>query len=167
MRGVTSSQASTSMSEPISPAEHRGVERRESCGQMDRRRHPTPRLSRYSLLGGRRCLERREVEAQTAFVDRYGSPLLLLLLWIALMNVADSFFTLLHLQRGGVELNPIADLLLMSGRRSFVTWKAVLIGLALLVLCVHKNFYLARLGLWLSALTYTSLVVYHLALFNR
>ena len=82
------------------------------------------------------------------------------------MNVADSFFTLLHLQRGGIELNPVADLLLISGRRSFVLWKALLIGMALIVLCVHKNFLLARLGLWASALTYTCLVGYHLLLFR-
>ena len=40
------------------------------------------------------------------------------------------------------------------------------IGLALIVLCLHKNFLLARLGLWASALTYTCLVGYHLLLFR-
>jgi hypothetical protein len=43
--------------------------------------------------------------------------------------------------------------------------KSLLIGLALLVLCVHKNFFLARAGLWTAAGTYTALVGYHLTLF--
>lgn len=132
----------------------------------DRRKRATPRFSRYSLWGGRRKSVRREEEREGSFVDLYGQRLLLLLLWVALMNVADSFFTLLHLQRGGIELNPVADMLLITGRRSFVLWKAALIGVALIVLCLHKNFVLARLGMWASALTYTCLVGYHLLLFR-
>ena len=130
-----------------------------------RRARPTPRLSRYTFLGGRRKAFRRDGEAIDAFVDRYPNGLLLLLGWIALMNLADSFFTLVHLQAGGIELNPFAAMLLETGRTGFVLWKAVLIGGAVLVLCLHKNFVLARLGLGLAATAYTLLVVYHLTLF--
>jgi len=86
-------------------------------------------------------------------------------MWISLMNLGDSFFTLVHLQAGGVEVNPIADALLRTGRFGFVFAKAALIGLALLVLTLHKNFWLARLGLWISSTAYTALVIYHLTLF--
>jgi hypothetical protein len=132
---------------------------------LDRRRTKTPRLSRFSFAGGRRMGVRRWEEVEGSFLDQYGSRLLLILLWIALMNVGDSFFTLIHLQAGGRELNPVADLLLHSGRTGFVVWKSVLIGSALVVLCVHKNFYLARLGMWAAAASYTILIAYHLALF--
>lgn len=132
---------------------------------LDRRRERTPRLSRYSFLGGRRAEVRRYDEVEGSFLDLYGTRLLLILMWIALMNVGDTFFTLIHLQDGGRELNPVADLLLLSGRRGFVVWKSLLIGAALVVLCVHKNFYLARLGLWAAAVSYTILIAYHLALF--
>lgn len=83
------------------------------------------------------------------------------------MNLADSYFTLVHLQAGGVELNPVADALLKTGRIGFVLSKSVLIGVALVVLCVHKNFWMARLGLVLSAGIYSLLVLYHLSLFQR
>lgn len=128
----------------------------------DRRQRPTPRFSRYSFWGGRRRRVRRHEEREGAFVDLFEWPLLLLAGWVALMNSADSFFTLYHLQAGGVELNPIADRLLRLGRENFVFWKAALIAGALLVLCVHKNFALARLGLAAATLTYTLLVFYHL-----
>lgn len=88
----------------------------------------------------------------------------MLLSWVALMNVADSFFTLLHLQAGAIELNPVADALLGTGRTGFVFLKSTLIALALLVLCVHKNFSLARLGLWVATTAYSVLVFYHLYL---
>jgi hypothetical protein len=43
--------------------------------------------------------------------------------------------------------------------------KSAVISLALLVLCLHKNFNLARLGLWTAAVAYTCLLGYHLLLF--
>lgn len=132
----------------------------------DRRLQPTPRLSRRSFLGGRRRRARRQGEGENAFVDLYSVRLLLILLWIALMNVADSFFTLVHLQHGGTEVNPVAGMMLQTGLTSFVVLKSGLIGLALLVLCVHKNFHLARLGLWIAAIAYTLLFAYHLSLFG-
>jgi len=130
----------------------------------DRRRRPTPRISRYALVGGRRREARRDGEGESVFVDQYSLRLWALLAWIAVMNSADSFFTLVHLQSGGVELNPVAALLLQSGRTGFVVWKSLLITLPLLVLCVHKNFPLARVGLWAAAGTYTMLLGYHVYL---
>ena len=139
---------------------------REVFRGVDRRRRPTARLSRYSISGGRRSDVRRVDELEGSFVDLYGRPLLLLVLWVSVMNIADSFFTLVHLQAGGVELNPVADMLLATGRVGFVLSKSLLITLALLVLCVHKNFFLARVGLGISATAYTCLVGYHLLLFR-
>jgi hypothetical protein len=133
----------------------------------DRRATPTPRFSRYSLFGGRRRGPRRAHEREGSFVDRYGPRLWLLVLWVALMNIGDTYFTLVHLQAGGVEVNPVADRLLQTGRVGFVLAKSVLIGLALLVLAIHKNFWLARLGLFTSAGIYTLLCLYHLTLYRH
>lgn len=132
---------------------------------MDRRSAPTPRFSRFSFHGGRRQGPRRDIEREGSFVDRYSLRLWALLLWVALMNVGDSYFTLVHLQAGGIELNPVAAWLLETGRLGFVLIKSVLIALALCVLCVHKNFFLARVGIWTAAGSYTLLFFYHLSLF--
>lgn len=153
--------------EPPLGSEGGAREREPILRAGDRRLRPTPRFSRYSFLGGRRRAARRASERWGSFVDLYDSRLLLLIGWIALMNVLDSFFTLMHLQAGGTEVNPVADALLRSGRISFVLGKCVLISLALLVLCVHKNFRLARVGLWGASGVYTVLVLYHLSLFAR
>jgi hypothetical protein len=123
-------------------------------------------LSRFSFLGGRRRAARRGEERGGNFVDRYSIRLLALILWVALMNIGDSYFTLVHLQAGGVELNPIAAALLGTGRVGFVFVKSFLIALALCVLCIHKNFFLARAGLWIAAGSYTLLFAYHLSLFR-
>lgn len=132
----------------------------------DRRNRPTPRLSRYSLVGGRRRGMRRTVEREGSYVDRYGPLSILAVLWVALMNAGDSFFTLIHLQAGGIEVNPVAAELLRTGRFGFVFAKSTLVAVALLVLILHKNFWMARLGLWIAALSYTVLNLYHLSLFE-
>jgi len=131
----------------------------------DRREQKTPRFSSYSLSNGQRKLVRRQDEREGSFVDLYGAGLLIALMWITLANVADSFFTLIHLQGGGTEINPIADFLLQTGLTRFVLLKSALVGMALLVLCVHKNFRIARIGLWTAAGAYTLLIAYHVALF--
>ena len=131
----------------------------------DRRKRPTPRFSRYTLFGGRRRSGgRREGENDGAFVDQYSGRLVIAMLWIAAMNSLDSFFTLLHLQSGGIELNPVADAMLATGRLGFVASKSLLIIIPLVVLTLHKNFPLARAGIWTAAGAYTLLVGYHLTL---
>lgn len=131
----------------------------------DRRKRATPRFSLYSIWGGRRRDLRRADERDGTFVDVYSTRMWLIVMWVVLMNIADSFFTLVHLQNGGVEANPLAQALLATGREGFVFWKCGLIGLALVVLTIHKNFPMARLGLWVSAGAYTLLLCYHVALF--
>lgn len=132
----------------------------------DRRQAPTTRFSRFTFTGGRRRAIRRPEESEGTFVDVYSLRLWCLLLWVALMNIGDSYFTLVHLQAGGIELNPVAAELLTLGRFEFVLVKSLLIGVALVVLAIHKNFGLARIGLWVSAGTYSLLVIYHLSLFS-
>ncbi|MEZ5977089.1 MAG: DUF5658 family protein [Planctomycetota bacterium] len=134
---------------------------------VERRSRPTPRFSRYSLLGGRRRGPRRVEEVEGTFVDVYGIRWWALILWIAAMNCLDTYFTLFHLQAGGAEINPVADELLRTGRLGFVLTKTLLIGVALVVLTVHKNFTMARLGTYVAAGVYGLLVVYHLTLLGR
>jgi len=130
----------------------------------DRRQRPTPRFSRYTFFGGRRKAGRRPGENENAFVDRYSPRLLAVMFWIGLMNVGDSFFTLHHIQSGAIELNPVAAWMLTTGRTGFVLLKCALITIPLIVLTLHKNFALARLGIWTAAGAYTVLLAYHIAL---
>lgn len=149
--------AGTPAPSPLRPLQGEGAQVRGP----DRRREPTPRISRFSFRGGRRQAARRASEGVNAFVDRYDLSIWGLLLWVALMNAADCFFTLLHLQNGAVEVNPFAVWMLSTGRLGFVVLKSLLITLPLVVLCLHKNFPLARIGLGIAAGTYTLLCAYH------
>jgi len=132
--------------DPMSDAPPSETTRRAAPGYggPDRRNRPTPRLSRYSFLGGRRHAVHVE-EREGTYVDLYGAWLFFTIAWVALMN-------------------PIAQTLLDLGRTEFVLWKSVMISLALMVLCVHKNFVLAKWGLVAATATYTALFGWHLYL---
>jgi len=131
---------------------------------LDRRRRPTPAWSRYSFFGGRRRKFRSREAARNAFVDLHGPFALASITLLLGLNILDSFFTLLHVQGGGGELNPVMQWFLEMGPMPFLFWKSFLVGLSLVVLCVYKNFRGGRVGFSIAFCAYASLLGYHLTL---
>ena len=131
---------------------------------VDRRRSAT--RFRDTLTGPlRREGARRAGEGERVYVDRYRASDAALLLGIFLVNIADAFFTLDWIARGGTEGNPLMDWLLAQGQMAFLFFKCLAVGAWLLVLTVHKNFQLARWGLWVLATFYGLLLLYHIFLY--
>jgi hypothetical protein len=126
----------------------------------DRRKRPTPPLSRYTFVGRRRT-RRRDIDSSPYYVDRLGLPLLLVLLTIFLFQILDAVLTLAHLRQGGVELNPAMNFLLTRGEEWFLGVKLGVSALGLLFLGVHKNFPMVRTGLTVIFLIFFGLVAYH------
>ena len=111
----------------------------ERRGGPDRRNGPTPILSRYTVFG-RRGMFRRQVEGRNAYVDRYSGWMMAALVAIMVLCVLDALFTLLYLQRGGSEMNPIMAAAIGMGVVPFLAIKNGLTILGVLFLCLHKNF---------------------------
>jgi len=130
---------------------------------VDRRSVPTSAWS--GLLGHRRRKRgRRDGESEDTYVDAFSRRGVLLLVVIFVLNICDAFFTMIWLQRGGGEANPFMNWLLGLGDNAFLIQKCFIVGLWLLLLLVHKNFRLARIGLWSAFGVYSLLILYHLAL---
>jgi hypothetical protein len=132
-----------------------GEERRKA----DRRNQPTRPWSGF-LTPLRRAHGRRS-EDQASYVDRYTKQDVILLLTIFLLNVGDAFFTLLWLSRGGREANPVMDFFLDIGPWAFLGQKCLVVGLWLVILVVHKNFRMARIGLYSALFVYGMLMILH------
>ncbi len=130
---------------------------------FDRRRRPTPVLSSYVLFG-RRSAGRREGEDENIYVDRYATWLLAAVVLILGLNVLDAYFTLLHLNRGGEELNPLVERLIDLGPIPFVATKTVITALCLSFLVVHQTFVLVRRVIGFVLAFYGLLLLYHLYL---
>ncbi|MFN0204748.1 MAG: DUF5658 family protein [Planctomycetota bacterium] len=128
----------------------------------DRRQRETPMLSRYTFFGGKRMSRTADT-----YTDLYSTRAFVMLMLLTALNIMDAFFTLVYLQRGGTEGNPVADFLIRQGPSFFIFSKTFIIGGAICILCLHKNFGRARAGIALGVLLYVLLTAYHLFLFFR
>jgi hypothetical protein len=133
-----------------------GGDRRDA----DRRLKPTrPWIGMLGPL--RRSRNGRRRSDHSGYVDRYSRRDVALILTIFVLNVGDAFFTMLWLDRGGHEANPIMDFFLGIGPSAFLIQKCVVVGIWLVALLVHKNFRFARIGLYISLVAYSVLMLVH------
>ena len=126
----------------------------------DRRRRPTPMLSRYTFRGRRRRTRRATDPQWNYYVDRPGARAWAAAIVLFLLSCFDAFFTLYLLDRGGYELNPFMRAVLGYGRTHFMVVKYALTGFGVLVLLIHKNFYL-----WWKWLTVKRIVLLFVAMY--
>jgi hypothetical protein len=131
----------------------------------DRREKPTPAISRYSFVGGKRKGVPFKDGGQRTYVDIYSLPVWAILSAFLALNLLDAHFTLIYLQRGGAEGNPVAQSLLDMGAGTFITVKNLGIGLGAVLFCMLKNFPNGRRGVILVLFLYQILFVYHLLLY--
>ncbi len=94
----------------------------------------------YAFFYSRRRELRRDGEVVVYYTDWYGVPLFVLAVGIALLCVADAFFTLELITRGGSELNPFMAYLLDRGMYIFVGVKMALTIGAVMLLILHQRF---------------------------
>lgn len=134
----------------------------------NRRQRPTPILSRWSFRGGRRGAGgRRTGENERAFVDLYPLRDWIILTSFLFLNLLDAHFTLIYLQRGGEEANPVAVGMLHLGMGSFIFLKGLGISAGAIFFCLLRNWRNARLGVLIVLFLYQVLFIYHLLLFTN
>jgi Domain of unknown function (DUF5658) len=142
------------------PVEVGITDRRE---RPDRRARPT---TFWSILrfGGRRKGFRRAGEGYKAYVDCPSQRVVALLFIVLGASVLDALCTLLFLQSGGDEANPLMALVLSHGEMPFVGIKMALTGIGAWFLAVHQYFPAASKGLYMLAVGYMGLLFIHVAI---
>jgi Domain of unknown function (DUF5658) len=108
--------------------------------RKDRRRQPTPGLNRYILFGQRKGLRRRIDQEKGGYVDRYSSGLFFILVLIIGLNVLDALLTMMILELGGRELNPVVQSVMDLCGEKFWVWKFAVVSLSMVLLCLHSRF---------------------------
>ena len=130
----------------------------------DRRRKPTPLLSRHTVRGRRRCNRRAADPRSGYYVDWVEGNYRVAVLAVGAFILLDAVATLEILSRGGTEANPLMALLLGHSIWSFLLVKVTGACAAVLVLGAHRHFpSIRRLGALLLA-AYGSIALYHLLL---
>jgi len=131
---------------------------------LDRRLKPTPIFSRYWLFGRRRN-GRRDAESENIYVDNYSKTEWFLVLGVLVLSVLDMVFTIVHLNAGGTEANPVmAWTLEWGGHGLFKAVKLATTLLGLVVLLVHVRFRKVKSLLTFAFLLYAGIFVFHMYL---
>lgn len=107
---------------------------------QDRRKQATPPLSRFTLWGRRRTFRRKESQVKGGYVDQYHFGLLILLILPIGLSVLDALFTLMILEDGGWEMNPVVCSVIQLYGDRFWVWKFAMISIPLILLCLHIKF---------------------------
>ena len=132
-------------------------------GLFDRRARPTTFLS-VLRFDGRRQHFRRSGEEYRAYVDCPSRRTVVLLFIILGASVLDALFTLLFIQNGGGEANPLMATAILRGDTHFVGLKMALTGMGAWFLAAHQGFPLAIRGLHVLAVGYVGLLLLHAAI---
>jgi hypothetical protein len=109
-------------------------------GLKDRRMQPAPALSRFTLCGQRRTFRRKEDQRRGGYADQYHPGLLFLLILSIGLNILDALFTMMILDDGGWEINPVAASAIQLLGDRFWVWKFAIVSIPLILLCLHSKF---------------------------
>jgi hypothetical protein len=110
----------------------------------DRRKQPTPGLSRFTFFGRRKTIRRKSEQKRGGYVDRYSSSLFFFLVAIVALNVLDALFTIMILDLKGWEANPVVRSVIGLYGTKFWIWKFSTVSVSLVLLCLHSRFRLVR-----------------------
>ena len=126
----------------------------------DRRRHPTQGLSKFVLWGRRGSFRRMEDRGRNGYVDRYGPGLLFLLVSILGLNVLDALLTIMILEDGGEEMNPVVRSVIQLHGDKFWIWKFLMVSVPLILLCLHSKFRLVMPVLFGISAIYMTVILF-------
>jgi hypothetical protein len=138
----------------------------ENKAILDRRKTPTPILSRYTIVGRRSRLRRKEDQEKGGYIDRYGNGLFIWVLLLFVLNIFDAAFTLIILDRGGHEVNPLIHWLIGNSGDHFISWKFAILSGSIIILCLHSKFRIVKPVFYFSTVIYSLVVLYQMILIS-
>jgi len=125
-------------------------------------RRGTRRLTLRSLLwGGRREVIRRRADRQKwAYVDRYQQSLFGIVVIILLLSVTDAALTLLLIEHGAMEINPVMAFYLGLGPFIFLFVKYALTSAGLVILVLFRSRFLSSVRMSVGVFLYVILAAF-------
>lgn len=99
-----------------------------------------PPLKYY--IFGRRKTERRASDSKGKYyTDRRSPGLSALIIFISVMSILDYGFTLIHLNKGATELNPLMAMAIEVSESCFFLLKYLITSVGLFILYLYKDFF--------------------------
>ena len=140
------------------------MEEENKRSPVDRREKPTPPWSWFTFFGRRKSLRRKTDREKGGYVDRYSYILFFLLVLILGLNILDSLFTMMIIDLGGQEVNPLVRAFIELHGDMFWIWRFVIASIALVLLYLHRGFIMVRRMIIAIGSIYIVIVVYQMYL---
>jgi len=113
------------------------------CGK-DRRINNKARLKYLCFNGRRERIRREDDRGKIFFFDRYTPGLFAAITAILMLSVFDALLTLILINSGSSELNPVMAYFLKHGLLEFIAAKYFLTSMGVVILLIFKNIFLTR-----------------------
>ena len=104
----------------------------------------------------------QKVYAELFLVNHYGPKLLFFLVLIIGLNYLDACFTMMILERGGRELNPIVESAINLWGEKFWILKFVLVSISSVILCLFSRYRRVKIAIVAVSFLYLALISYQL-----
>jgi len=131
-----------------------------NCRGKDRRTNQKARL-KYLLFNGRREGIRREEDSRKVFFfDRYHPKLFAAITAILMLSIFDALFTLILINNGSTELNPVMAYFLQHGLLPFIVVKYILTSIGVVILLIFKNVILTKAKIYTHSLFSAVIIVF-------
>ncbi len=118
----------------------------------DRRRNMLPGL-RYMWGQGRRLnLRRKSDRSRPAILDRYTEGMFAGIIGVLSLSLLDAALTLLLINNGAVELNPVMAYFLSHGQVAFIGAKYLFTSASVLLVLLCSHVFIKRPGIYLRSL---------------
>jgi hypothetical protein len=133
----------------------------------DRRKKSTQRWTFYTLFGRRRWFRRKSDQEKGRYLDRYSSTLFFFVVLILALNVVDSLFTMIIIDLGGRELNPVVQAIMAIHGDQFWIYKFLMVSGSLVLLFLHRGYKLLRGVIIAISSIYLFIVLYQVFLITH
>ena len=98
------------------------------------------------------------------YIDWYGPGLFCLLLLIVTLNILDALCTMMILDYGAWELNPLVRSAIGLYGDKFWIWKFAIVSICLVLLCIHIKFKPTKAIIVTISSIYIGIVLYEISL---
>jgi hypothetical protein len=121
-----------------------------------------PMLIEYFSERRRKGSFGERIYAELCLRDHYSPKLLFFLILIIGLNYLDACFTMMILEKGGRELNPIVELAIGFWGEKFWIRKFGIVSISAVILCLFSRYKRVKIAIVLVSFLYLVLVSYQL-----
>jgi hypothetical protein len=121
----------------------------------------------FTFFGQRQRLRKESDQRKSVFLIRYSPTLFFILVLILILNILDSLFTMILLDLGGQEFNPILHSIIALHGDRFWIWKFFIVSASLVLLSLHRGFNLIRKIVIIISSIYLIIILYQIFLITH